>query len=325
MARRSKRGNPQELRKALIKLLTDFETKLNQSDLREQVQELVPANYLLRDLGSSLIEGTGLENARDRIIAYLRKYHGYIIRGEELMVVAGISEYARRTRELRVEEGWPILSGAMIRQMLEGGEVETSYFNLHEIKTLDSDCYFLLEDRQDRDAAFRWRTANRIRKSDQGIKRKIIEYLRLNVGKHVTGEELKYLANDRSEWPRRVRELRTEEGWPIITKVSGNPELPVGVYVLEEDKQAEPHDRKIPDSVRVEVLQRDNHQCRKCGWKYINLVPGDPRNILELHHIDHHVNRGENTVENLITLCNVHHDQVHRGNIKKEDIINLLR
>lgn len=30
--------------------------------------------------------------------------------------------------------------------------------------------------------------------------------------------------------------------------------------------------------------------------------PSDPRSLLELHHIEHHVD-GENTVENLITLC----------------------
>jgi 5-methylcytosine-specific restriction endonuclease McrA len=38
----------------------------------------------------------------------------------------------------------------------------------------------------------------------------------------------------------------------------------------------------------------------------------DPRKMLELHHKQHHKNRGENTIENLETLCNVHHDQRHR-------------
>ena len=86
-----------------------------------------------------------------------------------------------------------------------------------------------------------------------GYEGKIIEYFRRNVGKIVTGEEIAYLANGNSEWARRCRELRTEDGWPIVTKSSGRPDLPVGAYVLEEDKQAEPHDRKIPDKVRIEV------------------------------------------------------------------------
>jgi len=190
---------------------------------------------------------------------------------------------------------------------------------------LQPDSYLLLEDYQDRDAAFRWNTANKIRKNNKSIKDKIIEYLRLNVGKHVTGEELRYLVKDKSEWPRRIRELRTEEGWPILTKVSGNPDLPVGVYVLEEDKQAEKHDRRIPDGVRVDVLTRDKHSCRKCSWRYSDQAPGDPRRILELHHIVHHANKGENTTDNLITLCNVHHDQVHSGQITDKELLDLLK
>lgn len=324
MARRSVRSSPNHLRTQLVTLLTDFEEKLKCSDLRVKVQSLVPAHYLLRDLGSSLIDGDGVENARDRIRSYLRKYNGCVIKGSELMVVAGISEYARRIRELRVEEGWPIISGRAARLMLDDGAIQASDINFNA-QELTPDSYLLLEDHQDRDAAFRWKSANRIRKSEKSIKNKILEYLRLNVGKHVTGEELSYLAKDRSEWPRRIRELRTEEGWPILTKVSGNPELPVGVYVLEEDKQAEPHDRRIPDSVRVEVLQRDHHRCRKCGWGYADLAPGDPRRILELHHIKYHSNRGENTVGNLITLCNVHHDQVHSNEIAQEEVLSMLK
>jgi 5-methylcytosine-specific restriction endonuclease McrA len=38
----------------------------------------------------------------------------------------------------------------------------------------------------------------------------------------------------------------------------------------------------------------------------------DPRRMLELHHIKPHKNQGANEVENLITLCNVDHDEEHR-------------
>ena len=86
-------------------------------------------------------------------------------------------------------------------------------------------------------------------------------YFKANVGKHVTGEELQYLASDKSEWARRVRELRTEEGWQILTKASGASELPIGVYVLATETQAEIHDRRIPDPVRIAVLERDHFAC----------------------------------------------------------------
>lgn len=36
------------------------------------------------------------------------------------------------------------------------------------------------------------------------------------------------------------------------------------------------------------------------------------RNRLELHHIVNHVKKGKNSADNLVTLCNVHHDLIHK-------------
>ena len=57
---------------------------------------------------------------------------------------------------------------------------------------------------------------------------------------------------------------------------------------------------------------RDFYSCQKCGWNRELLPPGDPRKLLELHHIVAHIKKGENTTENLITLCNVCHDLIHK-------------
>lgn len=322
MARRSQRKSPEELRKELISLLKNFKAKLSGKNLRTQVQGLIPANHLLRDLGSSLITDDDVNSARDRILAYLRTYPTQLIHGDELMVVAGISEYARRIRELRKEHGWPVVSGQALKDMAEDDE---NFEVPDDDEKFGTDSYFLLEDRQDREAAFRWNLANDIRKSEASVKDKLLRYFRENTGKVVTGEELRYLAKDRSEWARRVRELRTEEGWPIATRVSGMPDLPVGVYVLERNQQAEVHDRKIPDPVRIEVLERDSFSCRNCGWSHENRKEADRlRNLIELHHIEHHVDGGENVVDNLIALCNVCHDDVHRGGISCLDLLALL-
>lgn len=318
MIRRSAQGSPKQLLEELTGLLTDFNALLDEGDLRSKVQALIPANHLLRDLGSSLIPGEEAGSARARLLTYFRTYPSTLIHGDELMVVAGISEYARRIRELRVEFGWPIFSGKSLSDIFEDGdEVD----NRIDSAALSPDVYFLLEDHQDRDAAYRWKVANQIRKSDLAVKDKILKFLRENVGQRVTGEELKYLAKDRSEWARRVRELRTEDGWPVMTRFSGVRELPGGVYVLEQDRQAPPHDRKIPDPVRVKVLERDNYSCRTCHWSRSRANPDDKiRNLLELHHIEHHADGGKNEVENLVTLCNVCHDEVHRGGISSEDL-----
>lgn len=325
MARRSKKSEPETLRKQLLALISDFENKLAEDSLREQVLSLIPANHLLRDLGSSLMHEEGCNSARDRILAYLLKYPRVIIHGDELMVVAGISEYARRIRELRVQFGWSVLSGTTLKEMVEQDEITLEELQARTMTVLKTDVYALMATEQDREAALRWNEANVLRRSKLSTKDKILSYLRKNVGRPVTGEELRYLANDSKEWARRTRELRTEEGWPIATRNSGRPELEVGAYLLEEDRQAEVHDRKIPDPVRVAVLERDHHACRNCGWSHARKTANDPRTFLELHHIEHHADGGENTPGNLITLCNVCHDDVHRRKVSGEALLHMLK
>jgi 5-methylcytosine-specific restriction endonuclease McrA len=308
MPRRPFTGTPEIKRQRLISLLEDFEVHLSKSDLRRQVQSLVPVFHELRDLGSSLLGIEGRIAARDRILSYLRRYPSTIIAGDELLVVSGIQEYARRIRELRVEFGWPILSGKAIRDLFPE---ERSAF---EGVTIHVDDYILLRDQQDREAALRWNIANEIRRSTGSVKDKILRYFQANVGTPVTAEELRYIAKDRSEWARRVRELRTEEGWNIATQMTERPDLPPGVYVMENRERAEPHDRAIPEDVRIEVLQRDQYSCRcaHCDFDARNPPPG-PRRRLELHHVIMHASKGGNDAENLVTLCNVHHDAVHAG------------
>lgn len=312
MARRSQTNDPEFLRQQLEKAIEAYEQVLSSGSLREQVRELVPAMHALRDLGASLIPTSGRTSARERILAYLRANVGEVVPGEECMIVAGISDYPRRIRELRSELGWPILSGVAAKEMRDaaledGGEDEA----LGAPPSMATDDYMLVEDLRDEDAARRWKTANTIRRSSEGVQAKVLAYLRSNVGRHVTSEELRYVANDASEWARRTRELRTEEGWPIVTRFSGAPSLPVGIYILAEDKQSPPHDRHIKEVVRREVMQRDHWSCqwKGCGWSH-ERIAYDPR-FLEAHHIHEHARGGSNEAENLVTLCNLHHDQVH--------------
>lgn len=310
MARRSKPANPETLRKELLELITNFEEKLLENDLRSKVIALVPAYRVLRDLGSSLIPVEEAKSARDRILAYFRHYPGAVISGEELSVVAGINDWPRRVRELRVEYGWPIATGVTINEILKEANEAGQMEEIKALEQMSPDDYILLEDKQDRDAAYRWKLANDIRKQKISARDKILLFLRENVGVSVSGEEISYVATI-TDWPRRVRELRTEYGWPVVTKQTGRPDLPVGVYLLEMDRQAPVHDRLIPDPVRCAVLRRDSYQCLHCGWHINEWNKADPR-ILELHHKKHHAKGGDNTEENLITLCNICHDEVHR-------------
>jgi 5-methylcytosine-specific restriction endonuclease McrA len=87
--------------------------------------------------------------------------------------------------------------------------------------------------------------------------------------------------------------------------------LPVGSYLLESLRQSPEHDRQIPDPVRGAVLRRDKYKCIQCDWTHDNWNRSDPRH-LELHHKKEHSKGGDNTEENLITVCTVCHDDIHR-------------
>lgn len=293
---------------SLFDLLRNFERELASPDLRRKVLALVPCFNNMRDVGKSLIPAELASSARDRILHYFRKYPLTIITGDELLVVSGIQEYARRVRELRVQFGWLIVSGRVAREMAREGDLENDVLGISEMRPDD---YIMLSTEQDREAAHRWHMANEIRRKNISVKDRILEYLRRNVGFPVSGEELRYVSKDRTEWARRVRELRTEHGWPIATRNTGRPDLGIGVYILEEDRQAPEHDRRIPDSVRREVLRRDGYKCVQCHWSRELWNKDDPRH-LEIHHVKPHVEGGSNDAENLISLCNVCHDKKHK-------------
>lgn len=296
-----------ELYAELRELILNFEEYLGKEELRPKVLQLVKVVYKYRELGITLVDPTHRLSARKRILKYLQKHYKAVISGDELLVISGIQEYARRIRELRVEQGWPVISGTTAKQMIKEGELPG-----YDLETISVDSYILLEKRQDKEAAFRYNLMKDLRGNGElSARDKMLSFLRQSIGSAVTGEELSYVSKI-SDWPRRMRELRTEFGWPIMTKNTGRPDLPVGYYVLVEDRQDEIHDRKIKTEDRIKALDRDNGQCVKCGWP-ANRSAGDTmRNCLELHHFEHHAKGGDNTFDNLVTLCNVHHKEVHR-------------
>ncbi len=242
--------------------------------------------------------------SRQRILQYLSLFVGEVVEGDELEVVSGIHEYPRRVRELRVQDGYRIATGVT----REG---------------LRTDQYVLDDAEPDQAEAERWQIANRIRRGSGGGKGRMLELLKAFQGKPVTAEQLLYVAKVKDM--RRVRELRTEDGWRITTRFTGRPELPPDVYVLEGLEPLPQHDRKISPEVYDSVLSRDVYSCRKCGWKVESRHGGEKRQYIELHHIEHHKSGGTNNPENLITLCNVHHDAVHRARKNGAEFLGWLQ
>lgn len=58
----------------------------------------------------------------------------------------------------------------------------------------------------------------------------------------------------------------------------------------------------IPDALRAEVYERDSTRCRWCGAT---------NRGADLHHIRYRRGYVDDVIENLITLCRLHHGFVH--------------
>ena len=63
------------------------------------------------------------------------------------------------------------------------------------------------------------------------------------------------------------------------------------------------------ENVKSYVLYRDNYECQYCKGK-------SKDNRLEVHHIIQRKDDGSNNQENLMTLCSLHHKEVHEGKIE---------
>ncbi len=307
MPRRPRVAKINELVEHINKQLDAFSVSYDQINLRQRVEKLVEIRHGSDDLGVSVLHDSieCQRSAKARIEAYLISNVGKKVHGDELAVVSGISEYGRRVRELRVEHGFAIYTGASSD---DDAGID-----------LAADEYMLTKVSPDLEAPRRWHIANRIRKIPGGARNRLLLYFKENVMRIVTTEELRYVAKS-NEFPRRIRELRTEEGYPIATFYTGRPDLRPGEYVLlDSERIAEPHDRKITVEVQQEVYQRDENTCRKCMWKPENWTTSDPR-ILELHHFVEHAAGGKNTTDNLLVLCSRCHDEIHAGRIDLKNV-----
>jgi hypothetical protein len=141
-----------------------------------------------------------------------------------------------------------------------------------------------------------------------GSKERIKLFLLAHIGQIVTSHQLRDAAGRGvSEWARRVRELRDEEGWPILTH-NDRADIKVGQYLLTE---APPEDypvefsRKISAKTRAQVLDRNGMTCVMCGLSPGEIDPETGRKIrLHVSHIvDKSLPGGTDDLSNLRALC----------------------
>lgn len=152
-----------------------------------------------------------------------------------------------------------------------------------------------------------------------------MNYFLANVGVVLESKEIQTAGGGASEWGRRVRELRDEEGYQILSH-KDRADLKPGQYILETTKRIPAFKRGISKETRAWVLERNGHTCQMCG-----VAAGDPdplggtRSVrLTLGHIKEKSKGGEDTPQNLRAICTNCNEGLQNTAPPKPDRIHLL-
>jgi hypothetical protein len=158
----------------------------------------------------------------------------------------------------------------------------------------------------------------------QGSRAKLREFFTKNVGKVLSSDILREIAGT-SEWGRRVRELRNEEGMNIVTH-NDRSELKPGEYLLVDLKPLPAFERAISKEVRAFVLDRNGFTCQMCGAAAGEPHPYDDGRKTRLHigHIIDKTMGGNDEPGNLRAICSVCNEGASNLTLTRPQAIKLL-
>lgn len=158
-----------------------------------------------------------------------------------------------------------------------------------------------------------------------GARSKLRSHFLANLGKVLESAELRKVSGNISEWARRVRELRTEEGFQILTH-NDRSDLKPGQYLLETAKPQPAFERAISKETRAFVLDRNGFTCQMCGAVAGEPHPYDPSRKTRLHlgHIIDKSMGGTDDVSNLKAICSVCNEGASNATLTRPDLMKLL-
>jgi 5-methylcytosine-specific restriction endonuclease McrA len=161
-----------------------------------------------------------------------------------------------------------------------------------------------------------------------GAKERIRHFFRANIGNVVTSIQVRNAAGPGvSEWARRVRELREDENWPILTH-NDSTDLKPGQYLLKEippEKSLVKFSRPISAKLRAEVLDRNGFTCQMCGLAPGEIDPSTGRKVrLHIGHIKDKSLGGKDELSNLRALCSTCNQGAKNITGEKPSVIWLL-
>lgn len=158
----------------------------------------------------------------------------------------------------------------------------------------------------------------------KGARLKLREHFLANIGRIMDSDELRNVAGI-SEWARRVRELRSQEGYQILTH-NDLSSLKPGQYLLENPKPEPAFEREISKETRAFVLDRNGFTCQMCGAVAGEPHPYDTGRNTRLHigHIIDKSHGGTDDANNLRAICSVCNEGASNLTLERPTALKLL-
>jgi 5-methylcytosine-specific restriction endonuclease McrA len=159
----------------------------------------------------------------------------------------------------------------------------------------------------------------------KGARSKLRAHFLNNIGKVMNSNELRKVAGGITEWARRVRELRTEEGYQILTH-NDRSDLKPGQYLLLDPKPKPSFERAISKETRAYVLDRNGFTCQMCGAVAGEPHPYEPGRKTRLHigHIIDKSHGGTDDPSNLRAICSVCNEGASNLTLERPSKLKLL-
>jgi hypothetical protein len=159
----------------------------------------------------------------------------------------------------------------------------------------------------------------------KGSKQLILDYFLANIGKVLESRDIQAASGGAVEWARRVRELRNEEGYQILSH-KDRADLKPNQYLLETTKRTPAFKRDISKETRAWVLERNGYTCQMCG-----VAAGDPDPLgsdrtvrLTMGHIIDKSKGGDDSPQNLRAICANCNEGLQNTSLPKPDQVHLL-
>jgi len=158
-----------------------------------------------------------------------------------------------------------------------------------------------------------------------GSKQLILEFFLHNIGTVLESKDIQNASGGAVEWARRVRELRNEDGYQILSH-KDRASLKPNQYLMETIDRVPAFARGISKETRAWVLERNGYTCQMCGVAAGDPDPlgGNPTVRLTMGHILDKSKGGDDTAQNLRAVCTNCNEGLQNTALPKPDRIHLL-